>query len=96
MKKRKLISPKLTSTIQSRMDLGVPLTTIRKQLELDISYPALQKLLEVIKKLNDSTVASVYPEWLEQDSLTIQEQPDNYKYVGYFPYGEWIRTDGFN
>lgn len=79
-----------------RTEIGVPLAKVHKELELDISYPALQKLITLLKNTNVDTVGSLYPEWLEKDSMKVQEQPDNYKYNGYFPYGEWIETDGFN
>ena len=96
MRKRKLLSSKLLFSVESRVAQGVPLALIIRKMELDISRPALAKLLKHSKReqevMDDSELieASLYPQWLDSNSLEVQTQPEDWCYKGYFPLGEWI------
>lgn len=98
MKMRKLMNPKLYTQIQEKLDMGVPLTKVMKQLDITMSHPACSKLMRYFEDSRDysdpdgATIIhnSLFPKWLDADGPTVQEQPFDYKYIGYFPYGEWV------
>jgi hypothetical protein len=96
--KRKLVSESVLKEVISREHLGVPLTKIIDQLGLDISRPSLRKLITYYSNLHRITEntygggplnvrSSLFPVWLQED---VQEQPDNFTYVGMFPWGMWV------
>ena len=100
MNSRKLVPKTLLADIAKLRQLGVPLRKLIRDHELDISGPHLTKLLDTFgdlrtpiniydKKIEQVVCASMFPAWLDNNSLTAQDQPDNYKYVGRFPIGEW-------
>lgn len=88
--KRKLIPKALVIEIVKRQALGVPLSRIIKDLELNISRTSLKSILDIYKSVDpdSSWEASLFPPWLN-DEAKVQEQPNNWYYQGYFPWGSW-------
>lgn len=90
--KRKLIPKALFAEIVARKALGVPLSRIIKDLNLDISRTSLSSLLKVyeVSYINGKFDASLFPPWLK-DKAEVQKQPDSWYYQGHFPWGSWQR-----
>lgn len=88
--KRKLIPRALVLQIVERQALGVPLSRIIKDLRLDISRTSLKSILDVYKAVDSDSPceASLFPPWLTKEAK-VQEQPSNWYYQGYFPWGCW-------
>jgi hypothetical protein len=102
MKKRKLLSPTAYIAVHARLNMGVPLSRIIKDLQVAMSRPALSKLLAAndtsfspAVPVDDSIAIqnSLNPKWIDYDGPLVQEQPDDWKYVGYFPYGVWTHEN---
>lgn len=100
MKRRKLLSPAAYVLIQSKLSIGVPLTRIIKDLDLQISRPALSRLLMISEDsftshVDDSIAMqnSLLPKWVDTAGPYVQEQPDEWKYEGLFPLGAWINEN---
>ena len=77
----------------SKLDnLGVPMTRIISDLELDISRPHLRRLITYNRAAGESKVvfASIYPRWINFSQEQAQVQPDGWTYSGVFPFGEWL------
>ena len=101
MKKRKLLSSRALSTLEAKVMSGIPLAVAMRQLEIDMSRPAVAKLLKYLTQADDPHLneecklvisLSLFPEWIDTDSLLPQEQPEDYKYIGHFPTkGEWVK-----
>jgi hypothetical protein len=98
MRPRKLLSSKALSTLEVKVLAGIPLAVAMRQMDLEMSRPAVAKLLkwlyEADSKLDDDyhlmLRLNLFPEWLDQDSMLAQEQPDTYTFEGHFPTrGEW-------
>jgi len=96
MRKRKLLSHKALTALEARTDLGVPLAEAMRQLRIDMSRPAVAKLIKWLKDSEyyamecDMTITmSLFPNWLDKDCMVVQEEPDNWSYTGRFPHGEW-------
>lgn len=88
--KRKLIPRALFAQIFARKALGVPLSRIIKDFNLNICRTSLATLIKLyeVSYTDGKFDASLFPPWLE-DTDEIQEQPDGWYYQGYFPWGEW-------
>lgn len=88
--KRKLIPKALFVEIISRKALGVPISRVIKDLDLDISRTSLNSLLKVyeVSAVTGKFDGSLFPPWLA-DTPEVQEQPDNWYYQGHFPWGNW-------
>jgi len=68
--------------------LGVPLTKIHVQLDLDWSYQSTADLINAdIEKKFDAT----RPSWLPSEGNLLVKAPSEWKYEGVFPNGEWIK-----
>lgn len=94
MRRRKLVPLTVLRELTDKCALGIPLATLVKHTQLDISRPALAKLVTAYKSSNNHTVhASLAPVWVDQDYDEVQEQPANFVYVGKFPYGEWYEVN---
>lgn len=91
--KRKLVPQSTLNIIQEKLDLGVPLAKITRDLGLDISRTHIAKLLKFYTLIDrDPTVASsLFPKWL--DGKVVQENPDGWVYVGFFPWGSWVYVE---
>lgn len=90
MKRRKLLSRAAIEQLKERLDMGVPLATAIAKLELNLSRPSAKHLIEYYS--TNKFEQSLFPPWLEE-SPAVQEQPDNWRYVGYFPLGEWYKCN---
>ena len=90
MKKRKLIPKPILAEAYKRLQFGVPIARLIKDLNLDVSRPHMAILLDWYSlALQDEAIcASLFPPWLEGE--TEQEEPDNAKYEGRFPFGVWL------
>lgn len=92
---RKLISETLLKDCLFLADLGVPVAKISRDNNFDISLPHLAKLINWYKQSEEAQVSSriiklsLFPKWLDHNSNNTQSQPDNYRYIGQFPFGEW-------
>lgn len=94
MRPKKLLSNKMLSILKEQTDIGVPLSAVIRKLDLDLSQPAVAKLLKqyncALNKDNAEVIfASLFPLWVTTDSH-VHEQPECWYYEGYFPYGEWM------
>lgn len=93
MRKRKLITQDTLEAIIQDLERGVPLARAMRNNSITMSRPAVNKLVEsyIAAELNEPAqkliFSSLFPSWLKEDQ---QEQPDNAKYKGFFPYGAWL------
>lgn len=102
MKTRKLIPLNHLLEFQRLKQLGVPIRKIIRDNDLNISGPHLSKLIDYYtlgKALDEESqellTNSLFPDWLNAD-LPVQEQPEDYKYNGIYPYGTWENVSGNN
>lgn len=96
--KRKLLSMTTFNEVLKRKAMGVPVARIMVDLDLKdkISRTSLVNLITAYDAITDpgsphnvkDSMQSLYPEWLQTD-IDVQEQPDNWYYEGYFPWGTW-------
>ena len=91
MPKRKLLTPSALQQLEYLDNLGVPLATAMRRLNITISRPTAKQLLASYKQ--KTWDQSLFPPWLDPDGTNVQEQPDNYKYTGYFPFGCWEQCE---
>ena len=87
MKPRKLLTQAALAKLEVLTMMGVPLARCITDLQLDMSRPAVKKLLDIHLLADHQT--SLNPEWLDPTGPLVQEQPSNYSYEGYFPLGHW-------
>ena len=96
MRKRRLIPEAVMHSMRGELLLGVPLARAMTNNNVTMSRPAVAKLMGIFTELmpmdSESDIvsimhASMFPPWLEESG---QEQPDDVKYEGFFPYGKWI------
>lgn len=89
MKKRKLIIISTLRQLQFLTDQGVPLARAMRKAGIgeELTRPTAYKLLQAFKDPNNYN--SLFPDWLDPLGSCVQEQPDNYEYIGYFPKGYW-------
>lgn len=85
---RKLLSRRMLDAVETALELGVPLTRVIRKYNLSVTYPVVKKLLAY--KDDPQAQASLFPEWLDQESDEVQVQPDGWTYSGFFPHGEWV------
>lgn len=90
--KRKLVPQKLLAEIVELTTLGVPLThSIKRVLgEADVSRPVIAKLVKYYNMDNEEVRMSIFPPWLNETE-PVQENPDDWYYKGFFPFGRWVR-----
>jgi len=94
---RKLLSSKALVTLEVKVKAGIPLAAAMRQMKIDMSRPAVAKLLVWLQRADgDSGIDSLmltlnlFPEWLDADSMLPQEQPDTWVFEGHFPTkGAW-------
>lgn len=89
------------SLLWHKSKMGVPVTTLIKQEDLNITSPTLTKLLSYVDLLEAQNVIddealyntiynSLFPEWLtKEEDKDIVKQPAGVVYEGMFPFGEW-------
>ena len=96
--KRSLLPEKKLLHLKWRLEIGVKLNTALRLLEIDGAPNVYTKLvahhnemesalIDEDEVLFDTIRDSLFPHWIDQD------QPDNAKYNGYFPYGYWSYTN---
>lgn len=88
MKARKLIRQDVLKQLTKLTRLGVPVARAMRELSIDneLTRPTVVRLL---KAHRENYHSSVFPKWLDPNGTIVQEQPDNYTYFGFFPYGSW-------
>lgn len=92
MRPRKLLAPKALTTLEVKVQAGIPLAAAMRQMQIDMSRPAVAKLLAWLKRADEDTKVdnlvislNLFPEWLDTDSMLPQEQPDTWVFDGHFP-----------
>jgi len=97
--KRKLIAEPLLKDLAEDFNKGVPLATLIRNYQLEVSPPHLRKLLFIYSQILDESMperhartlrASLFPAWLTEG---VQVQPDNWGFLGKFPLGNWEEQD---
>jgi len=80
----------------------VPVRKLHRDFKLNMSLPLIGNLIEYYEDSTDieqsvhitKTIhASLFPEWLKEDSKLVQIQPKNWKYIGKFPLGSWRKNE---
>lgn len=95
-KPRKLIRLDKLLSLHRKVSIGVPLARALRDLELDISRPLAAKQLKLFETECESNEAnrlitdSMDPPWLDAKGPAVQEQPSDWDYEGYFPFGKWV------
>lgn len=96
-----LMQEVLLSDLWSKQQVGVPVSTLIQQEELDITPPTLTKLLSYMSVLEQEEMKenelvytmvynSLFPDWLlVNEELLIMKQPHGWRYIGQFPLGYW-------
>lgn len=98
MRARKLLPEDVLVEAVSRSNMGVPHTRIKKDLGVELSLPKFNELLKWYKytqkvphsgngNTQETVWLSLFPSWIKQTQI----QPDDWKYRGTFPFGEWYR-----
>lgn len=95
--KRKLVPKKVLASCFQLQQLGVPVTKIIRDKNLNITRALLVKLLahySIVDAYYGQTNViairnSLFPPWMDHDSQLVQSNPDGWSYVGYFPRGYW-------
>lgn len=94
--KRKLVKKPTLQEITQKYIVGVPVSKLIRQFELDISSPCLIKLIKINLTLDArSGRANLYPVWLDnsEEAPHIQTNPDTWSFEGRFPKGRWIAVE---
>ena len=95
--KRKLLPKSVLHNAYLRYSYGSSIQRIINSLSLDMSSTALNKLIlrygEYVGAKDEKNKLIIYdslfPRFLDKSKLRVQTNPDNWYYVGYFPYGKW-------
>lgn len=98
----KLIKRAVLEEIQGLHNSGVPLSKLIRDFDLTITNPTLNRLLisltaaTVLSENNSykhtsTLVKSLFPDWLEGAEGVEVTQPNEWKYIGLMPYGEWLK-----
>lgn len=86
MQRIKLIPKPLLAQMSEEYELGVPVSKLKRKYNIEMSLPKLKELLEYYKE--QALHQSLFPIWLNFEQTI---QPDNWRYQGKFPFGEWKR-----
>ncbi len=92
---RKLFRKDLLIELTEKAKLGVPVSKLVRDYKLDCSDPHLSKHVDYYTMFNDKpeVINSLFPAWLNADEDMQEEDSNNWKYVGLFPWGEWITIE---
>lgn len=93
-KEKKLIGLIALQRIEELAALGVPLTTIHKQLGLDKHWSYVSTGY-IVRADKEGLYSVTRPAWLQKEPL-IQSPPKGIVFRGLFPYGKWVVTSKFN
>ena len=101
-----LMQESLLSDLWYRHSTGVPILTLIKQEQINITAPTLTKLInymtqlenidtenELNEPLYETVYLSLFPSWLEENELELVVQPHGWFYEGLFPLGKWIQRN---
>jgi hypothetical protein len=69
------------------LDIGVPMTRVHTELQLDWSY---QATVTVFNADRDGKHHVTRPAWLSEEP-TLQETPEGWGFEGVFPNGQWVQ-----
>ena len=86
MRPRKLLPEPILAKASELAELGVPVAKIIRDMELDISSPALSNLIRWYDKRNPAIHLSLFPNWLDTNKVA----QSGWKYHGYFTIGQWM------
>tara|TARA_R110002153_G_scaffold274311_1_gene448383 strand:+ start:3889 stop:4194 length:306 start_codon:yes stop_codon:yes gene_type:complete len=99
MRPRKLLASRALVTLEVKVAAGIPLAAAMRQMNINMSRPAVAKLLAWLAKADDpmddlyhlNLRLNLFPEWLDATSTEPQEQPDTWIFEGHFPTrGQWV------
>ena len=92
---RKLFRRDLLIRMADLAIYGVPIAAIKRKHNLDCSLPHLSKHIDYYNMFKDKpgVVDSLFPPWLNDIDNIQEEDNTKYKYVGLFPWGEWITIE---
>lgn len=99
--RRKLIPAYILITVEERINLGVPVARIIKDLQINVSNPHLKKLVKYYLLYQEGNLHyntkvqirdSLFPPWLDNRNTTTL-QPEGWKYSGMFPFGIWEQVE---
>ena len=105
MKPRKLLAADVLECMWLRYSIGVPICKLHRDATLNMSIPVFTALIthyedsidvEQAASITDTIRSSLFPEWLKDDSKLVQIQPQDWRYVGRFPLGQWLRINEDN
>ena len=91
-RRKRLLGLKQLEEGNNLIDQGVPVTRVHKQLKLPWSYQSTVDIFIADRKELHSVTR---PEWLkpiDEEAPILQEPPEDWKFEGTFPYGDWIHT----
>jgi len=89
-RRKRLLSLDMLEEGNKLLDLGVPLTKVHKQLGLDTKW-TYQSTSDVFTADRADLYSVTRPEWLQR-APDLQETPQDWKFEGTFPYGEWLKV----
>ena len=100
MKARKLLPLNALNKLWEYQKIGIPYQRMARDYKLSsqISLPVFINLVETYDAMvNEDTESiqkvmydSLFPPWLYQsDDYIVQEQPQEWRYIGRFPLGTW-------
>ncbi len=92
--RRMLVRLDILEQAKALKNLGVPVEAIKRSLNVDMSGLTFSNLLHYYSSplINHPKNNSLNPEWLDSEGAEIQVPPDNFKYRGRFPGGEWVKV----
>lgn len=97
------IKEKALISLYEKYSMGIPISKLIKNYNIQVSHPTFTKLLMQYSLLvetkgsdiYDTIYASYFPEWLnyeEYEHDIIVLQPSNWNYIGTYPLGEWVEN----
>tara|TARA_R110000851_G_C13101976_1_gene568692 strand:- start:15505 stop:15810 length:306 start_codon:yes stop_codon:yes gene_type:complete len=99
MRPRKLLASRALVTLEVKVAAGIPLAAAMRQMNINMSRPAVAKLLSWLARADSPEDSlfhlnmrlNLFPEWLDDTSTEPQEQPDTWIFEGHFPTrGQWV------
>jgi len=94
-RRKRLLSLDLLEKGNALLDMGVPMTSVHKQLGLEKAW-SYQSTADVFTADRQDLHSVTRPSWLKESSEdlgipVLQSTPVDWKFEGTFPYGEWIK-----
>lgn len=88
---RKLLNIETLDKAVALVELGVPMVKVHSSLFLD-GYWSYQTTVNLVKADMAGFHKATRPTWLLASDQITQTPPTNWKFVGTFPKGEWVKT----